>query len=135
MHDPTPAPASPPPATNADSPPARGVLGGVFLTIFPGLVGFGIIPIRPFYAEDFGASPTTVTLPGASYSLMQLLFAAFWGRVSDRVGRRPVVLLSISVSVVGDALFGVAHSLAVLFAARVLGGLGNANIGSRPATA
>ena len=107
----------------------RRIYGLVFLTIFLDLLGFGIIiPIQPFYAEAFGASPTQVTWLGAAYSVMQFLFVPLWGRLSDRVGRRPVVLASIAFAVVGYTLFGLAGSLGMLFAARFLSGFGNANI-------
>jgi DHA1 family tetracycline resistance protein-like MFS transporter len=101
-----------------------------FFTIFLDLVGFGIIiPVQPFYAEIFGASPTQVTWLGASYSLMQFLFAPLWGRLSDRIGRRPVLMSGIFISIIGYTLFGAAGSLPVLFIARMLAGFGNANIG------
>ncbi len=110
------------------------ILGVVFLTIFLDLLGFGIIiPVQPFYAETLGASPTIITLLGASFSLMQFLFAPFWGRLSDKVGRRPVMLVSIAVTAVGYALFGFSASLGILFAARMLAGLGGANIGTAQA--
>jgi multidrug resistance protein len=106
----------------------------VFLTVFLDLLGFGIIiPIQPFYAEAYGASPTVVTLLGGSYSLMQFLFVPFWGRLSDRIGRRPVMLVSIAASIVGYTLFGLADSLWLLFAARMLTGFGNANIATAQA--
>jgi MFS family permease len=115
-----------------DNPPARAsrrVLLIAFMTVCLDLLGFGIIiPIQPFYAESYGASPTMVTLLGASYSLMQFLFAPLWGRLSDRIGRRPVILISILFGVVGYVLFGLAGSLPVLFASRMLSGFGNANI-------
>ncbi len=105
-----------------------------FLTIFLDLLGFGIIiPIQPFFAESFGASPTMVTLLGASYSFMQFLFAPFWGRLSDRVGRRPIVLFSVAISIVGHVIFGLATSLGMLLAARMLAGFGNANLGTAQA--
>jgi DHA1 family tetracycline resistance protein-like MFS transporter len=101
-----------------------------FFTIFLDLVGFGIIiPVQPFYAEIFGASPTQVTWLGASYSLMQFLFAPLWGRLSDRIGRRPVLMSGIFISIIGYTLFGAAGSLPMLFIARMLAGFGNANIG------
>jgi len=113
---------------------SRGPLGVVFFTIFLDLLGFGIIiPIQPFYAEAFGASPTVVTLLGASYSLMQFVFAPFWGRLSDRYGRRPIILTSITIGAVGYLIFGLAGSLGVLFAARMLSGFGNANIATAQA--
>jgi DHA1 family tetracycline resistance protein-like MFS transporter len=108
----------------------RATLGVVFLTVFLDLLGFGlIIPIQAFYAESLGARPAVVTLLGASYSLMQFLFMPFWGRLSDRIGRRPVMLSSVALSCAGFALFGLAGSLPMLFAARMLAGFGNANIG------
>jgi DHA1 family tetracycline resistance protein-like MFS transporter len=101
-----------------------------FITIFLDLVGFGIIiPVQPFYAEMFGATPTEVTWLGASYSLMQFLFAPLWGRLSDRIGRRPVLMSGVFISIIGYTLFGAAGSLPVLFLARMLAGFGNANIG------
>jgi multidrug resistance protein len=110
------------------------ILALVFLTVFLDLVGFGIIiPIQPFYAEKLGASPSTVTLLGASFSLMQFLFGSFWGRLSDRVGRRPVMLLSIACASIGYLIFGLSESLTVLFLARMLAGFGSANIGAAQA--
>ncbi len=103
-------------------------------TVFLDLMGFGIlIPIQPFIALSFGASPALVTLLGASFSLMQFLFVPFWGYVSDRIGRKPVMLLGIAFSTLGYALFGLAESLEVLFLARMLSGFGGANIGTAQA--
>ena len=105
-----------------------------FYTVFLDLIGFGIIiPIQPFYAELLGASPSVVTMLGASYSLMQFVFAPLWGRLSDRWGRRPIVLIGILTSIVGYLIFGLADSLALLFASRLLTGFGNANIGAAQA--
>ncbi len=105
-----------------------------FLTIFLDLLGFGIIiPIQPFFAESFGASPTLVTVLGGSYSLMQFLFAPFWGRLSDRIGRRPIILMSVFVAMIGHVLFSVTSSLAMLFVARMIAGFGNANLGTAQA--
>ena len=68
----------------------------VFVTVFLDLVGFGIvIPLLPLYAERFGAGPVAAAWLLAVYSLMQFLFAPWWGRLSDRVGRRPVLLVGI----------------------------------------
>lgn len=109
----------------------RPVLGVAFFTLFLDLLGFGIIiPVAPFYAESFGASPAVVTLMGASYSLMQFLFAPMWGALSDRVGRRPIVLSSIAIAGLGWLVFGFAGSLWMLFASRMIAGFGNANIGT-----
>lgn len=105
-----------------------------FMTVCLDLLGFGIIiPIQPFYAENFGASPTVVTLLGASYSFMQFLFVPFWGRLSDRIGRRPVILSSVALGALGYLIFGLAGSLGVLFASRMLSGFGNANIATAQA--
>lgn len=109
-------------------------LGIVFLTIFLDLVGFGIIiPIQPFLAQKLGASPTIVTILGASFSLMQFIFAPIWGRLSDRIGRRPVMLASIAVACVGYFIFAIAETLPILFIARMLAGFGSANIGTAQA--
>lgn len=117
-----------------DSRNSRKVLGAVFFTVFLDLVGFGIlIPIQPFYAETLGASAATVTLLGASFSLMQFLFAPFWGKISDRIGRRPVMLISIAVASVGYLAFALSKSLPLLFASRMLAGFGTANIGTAQA--
>ncbi|MEZ4462148.1 MAG: MFS transporter [bacterium] len=105
-----------------------------FMTVALDLLGFGIIiPIQPFYAEAFGATPTMVTWLGASYSLMQFLFVPFWGRLSDRIGRRPVILTSVALGTLGYVIFGLAGSLGMLFAARMLSGFGNANIATAQA--
>ena len=110
------------------------VLFIAFFTVFLDLIGFGIIiPIQPFYAEMLGASPTLVTMLGASYSFMQFIFAPFWGRLSDKWGRRPIVLIGITTSIIGYTIFGFAEVLWVLFASRLLTGFGNANIGAAQA--
>ncbi len=115
-------------------PTAKQVLPIVFLTILLDLLGFGlVIPIAPFYAQHFGATPKVITLLGAAYSLMQLIFMPMWGRLSDRIGRRPVILMSVAVSCVGYLWFGLASQLWMLFAARILAGFGNANIGAAQA--
>jgi len=105
-----------------------------FFTIFLDLLGFGImIPIQAFYAQEFGASPTVITLLGGSYSLMQFLFAHFWGRLSDQVGRRPIILMSVAISAVGHFVFAMAPTLTLLFVARMIAGFGNANLATAQA--
>jgi len=112
----------------------RSTLGIVFLTVFLDLVGFGIlIPIQPFFAERLGASPSVVTLLGASYSLMQFLFTPFWGRLSDRIGRRPVMLASTFISSLGYLGFALSDELWMLFACRMFSGFGAANIAAAQA--
>ncbi len=101
----------------------------VFVTVFIDLIGFGIIiPLLPFYALHYGASAFVVGLLSMSFSLMQFLFAPMWGRLSDVIGRRPVILIGLAGSAVSYLGFGMARSLAVLFIARCLAGIAGANI-------
>lgn len=87
------------------------------------MVGFGIIiPVLPFYAEEIGASPTELGLLMAIYSLMQLIFAPMWGRVSDRIGRKPVIMIGIIGLSFSFFLMGMSTQLWMLFAARIIGG-------------
>ena len=82
--------------------PSRNTLMIVFMTVLIDLIGFGlIIPIQALYAKEFGARPALITLLGASYSLMQFLFMPMWGRISDRIGRRPVILMSVAIGGIG----------------------------------
>ena len=106
----------------------------IFVTVFIDLIGFGIIiPLLPFYAEHFGASALMVGLLSTSFSLMQFLFAPFWGRLSDRIGRRPVILIGLLGSAFSYALFALASSLPMLFVARSLAGVAGANIATAQA--
>ena len=101
----------------------------IFVTVFIDLIGFGIIiPLLPFYAEHFGASALAVGLLSTSFSAAQFLFAPFWGRLSDRIGRRPVILVGLVGSAASYALFALADSLWMLFVARTLSGIAGANI-------
>jgi DHA1 family tetracycline resistance protein-like MFS transporter len=104
-------------------------LGTLFLTVFLDLLGFGlVVPFLPGVARGHGASDLVATLLGGAFSLMQFLFIPLWGRLSDRVGRRPVLLWSIAASVVGMSLLGLAGTLAMLFVARLFSGMATANI-------
>jgi MFS transporter, DHA1 family, tetracycline resistance protein len=106
----------------------------LFLIVFVDLVGFGlVIPLLPFYAVRFGASPQQVTLLLAIYSLMQLFTAPLWGRLSDRVGRRPVLIVSMAASVLAYLWIGSATALWMLFAARALAGACAGNIAAAQA--
>lgn len=106
----------------------------LFSVVLVDLIGFGmLIPVQPFYAESMGASPAVVTLLGAAYSLMQFIFSPFWGQLSDRIGRRPVMISSILITGTGHLLFGLAPSLAILFLARSIAGFGAANIATAQA--
>ena len=105
-----------------------------FFTTFLDLLGFGIIiPIQPFYAESFGATPAVVTLLGASYSLMQFLCSSALGKLSDRIGRRPVLLGSVFLIIIGYLAFAQATTLMGLFIARMISGIGGANLGAAQA--
>jgi DHA1 family tetracycline resistance protein-like MFS transporter len=106
----------------------------LFLTVFIDLIGFGmVIPFLSFYAREYGASGTTVGAVVGIYSIMQFFFAPIWGRMSDRIGRRPVILISLTASCIGYLLFGFARHLWVLFASRIIAGVGGANIGTAQA--
>ena len=109
-------------------------IGIVFLIVFIDLVGFGIvIPFLPLYAEDFGPSPVVFGLLMASFSIMQFVAAPVLGRLSDRYGRRPILLVSLAGSVVGYLLFAFAGSLAMLFASRIIDGFSGGNISTAQA--
>lgn len=111
----------------------RAVLTVVFV-VFLDLVGFGIvIPILPFYVRTFTPDETFIGLLAASYSLMQFLFAPFLGRLSDRRGRRPVLLLSLAGAAVAWTIFGIGGALWVLFASRMLAGAMGGNIAAAQA--
>src|SRR6516164_6752693 len=106
----------------------------LFLIVFIDLVGFGlVIPLLPFYALRFGAPPQEVTLLLAIYSLMQLFAAPLWGRLSDRVGRRPVLMISMAASVLAYLWIGSAAAMWMLFAARALAGACAGNIAAAQA--
>lgn len=109
----------------------------IFLTVFLDLVGFGIVlPLLPRYSERFGAQGWTIGAIIASFSVMQLLLAPWWGRLSDRIGRRPVLLVSNAGSALAYALFALsatpglssAMALAVLVVSRIFAGACGANI-------
>lgn len=116
------------------SPRRHNPLAIAFLTIFLDLLGFGIvIPVNSFYVESLGASAATVTLLSATYSLMQFIFSPFWGKLSDRYGRRPIILISVAFSALGHLIFGLSSTIFTVFAARMLAGFGNANLGTAQA--
>jgi MFS family permease len=92
-----------------------------------------VIPFLSFYAREYGASGTAVGMVVGIYSIMQFFFAPVWGRMSDRIGRRPVILISLTASCAGYFLFAFAHSLTLLFVSRIIAGAGGANIGTAQA--
>lgn len=106
----------------------------IFLTVFIDLVGFGIIiPMSPYLARQFGASPFEVGLLMAVYSGMQFIISPLWGQISDRVGRRPILLLSILGTACAHLLFYFSPTLIWLFVARILAGIFSANISTATA--
>jgi len=107
----------------------------VFLTVFIDLIGFGIVlPLLPIYTRNFGASGFLIGAILASYSLMQFLFAPAWGRLSDRIGRRPVLLVSTAGAAISYAVFAIGSGLSgnlalwVLLGSRMFAGICGANI-------
>lgn len=103
-------------------------MNALLLAIFIDLVGFGIvIPLLPFYAQRFGATADLVTLIVAAYTFAQFLSAPFWGRLSDRIGRRPVILITIAGTAVSYVWLAFSDSLLMVIAARGFGGLVAAN--------
>jgi MFS family permease len=122
--------------------PRKGPLLVIFLTVFIDLLGFGmVIPLLPIYAKDFAAQlgleegnvrvGVVIGLLMSSFSFMQFLFAPAWGRLSDRIGRRPVLMIGLSSSAAFYLLFGVAtvlKSLPLLFVSRIGAGIAGATI-------
>ena len=115
---------------------SRSPLIVILTTVFIDLVGFGIvIPVLPFYAEGtkFNATPRMVGLLFASYSIMQLIFSPILGSLSDKYGRRPVLLLSIIGTGIGFLILGFAETLPMLFLGRILDGITGGNISTAQA--
>src|SRR5689334_9209940 len=102
----------------------------IFLTVFTDLIGFGIVlPQLPLYTRDFGASGWMIGAIQSSFSAMQFLFAPAWGRLSDRVGRRPVLLVSTAIAAISYLIFAVgcglkgSTALWVILGSRMLAGI------------
>lgn len=113
----------------ADEGAKQRALMTVAFTLFLDLAGFGIIlPILPIYALDMDATPAQVALLSTAFSAAQFVMAPVLGRISDRFGRRPVMLLSIAGSVLAALVLGFASALWIVFAARVVSGASKANI-------
>jgi DHA1 family tetracycline resistance protein-like MFS transporter len=112
----------------------RAALGIIFLTIFINMVGFGVvIPVLPFYAERFGATPWEIGWLFGIFSLVQFLAAPVFGQVSDRFGRRPVLIISTLGTALGFTIMGAGHSLAMLFVGRIIDGISGGSIGTAQA--
>lgn len=109
-------------------------LATVFLVVLVDLIGFGIVlPLLPFYAGEFNATPVAIGLLYSIYSVAQLFFSPIWGGLSDRIGRRPVMLFSTFGAVIAYIIFGLAGSLAVLFISRLFAGVMGGNISTAQA--
>src|ERR1700731_1772759 len=104
-------------------------LGSLFIVSVIDILGFGIlIPLVPYMGVRFNATPEWITPIMGSYSLCQLIAAPFWGRLSDRFGRRPILMSSLAGACVSYLILGFADSLAWLFVSRILGGFMAGNI-------
>src|SRR3989338_6342493 len=101
----------------------------VFIVVLIDLMGFGIVlPLLPFYAYKFNASAVSIGLLYSIYSLAQLIFSPIWGNLSDKVGRRPIMLMSTLGAVFAYSLFAFSNSLQVLFSSRLIAGIMGGNI-------
>src|SRR2546421_416985 len=108
--------------------------GTIWTTVAVDLIGFGVVlPLLPLYATRFHAGAFTVGAMFASFSVAQLVFAPVWGRISDRVGRKPVLILSLFGTAAGTLLTGLAGSLALLFVGRIVDGASGASVSVAPA--
>jgi MFS transporter, DHA1 family, tetracycline resistance protein len=107
----------------------RGQFGSLFLVVFVSLVGFGVVlPVFPFFSQLVGASPAEITLAMAAYSLGQFIGAPLWGKISDRIGRRPVLIVSLIGGCISYIIMAHAHDIWVLGLARLFGGFMAGNI-------
>jgi len=116
------------------TPPNKSLLGIIFFTVFLYLVGFGIlIPIIPILSREFGATALQTGLLMSVYSFMQFIFAPFWGKLSDRMGRRPILLFCLVGEALSYLVFAWAPNLEWLFVARILAGFFGASISTASA--
>ena len=114
--------------------PSRARVGVIFFTVLIDLIGFGIVmPILPFYAQRFGAGGLAYGVVLGVYSFMQFVATALLGKLSDRIGRRPVLLTTMLFNAVGYTLFAFAGSYWVLFLSRVVSGFAGGNISAAQA--
>ena len=106
----------------------------IFLTVFIDLLGFGlIVPILPNYAKELGASDAEFGLIASVFSLLNFIFTPFLGAYSDRIGRRPIILVSIFMNMIGYIIFAHAFALPLFIFSRVLNGIGSSNISAAQA--
>jgi multidrug resistance protein len=105
-------------------------LSVLMATVFVDMVGFLIVhPLLPFYAESLGATATMIGLLVSIFAAAQLLSSPFWGRLSDRYGRRPLLIAGLLISAVSFGWFGFATSIWMLFAFRFIQGVGGGTVG------
>jgi len=109
-------------------------LSSVFLVVLVDLIGFGIVlPLLPFYADQFGVSALMTGILFSVYSLAQFFVSPFWGQLSDRIGRRPVMLISTAGAAFSYILFAVSHSFWLLLISRMAAGIMAGNISAAQA--
>ena len=103
--------------------------GTIWVSVALDLVGFGIVlPILPLYARRFGATAVTATALITTFSAAQLVFSPIWGRLSDRIGRKPILVLSLAGTAVASLVTGLAGAVWVLFLGRLLDGISGASV-------
>lgn len=109
----------------------KSALSLIFLTVFIDLLGFGIlIPILPSFAKkELGVDETAIGIAIAIYSFVQFLFNPFFGKLSDKHGRKPVIVVSLFLNAIGYVLFAYTHSYIMLLVSRVIAGIGGSSIG------
>lgn len=106
----------------------------IFTTVLVDLIGFGmVIPLVGLYGRNYGASPLQLSILGAIFSVLQFIFTPLWGSLSDRLGRRPVILISLAGSTLSYLIFGFAPNYLWLLIARAFGGVFAANISAAQA--
>lgn len=115
---------------------STGSLIALVAVVLVGMTGFGVfLPIFPFLALDLGATPTATTIAMGAYSLGQLIASPFWGRLSDRVGRKPILIIGLIGGAISYLLLSRAENVETLGAARLFGGLMAGNVGAAFAAA
>lgn len=106
----------------------------LLLTIFIDLLGFGlVIPVLPTFSKEIGLEDAYIGVVVAVYSVMQFIFTPIWGAISDRVGRRPIILVSILITMIAYILLGLTSTIPMLILARTFAGIGSGNIGTAQA--